>query len=253
MNPKRIAIKTIWLGALIVAFSPAAMATPSEASFSVQFSDCVENIGVGLVPTANVRTYVPSSFILVGDGQPVTPLVVRTARCGSIAVEGQAAKADEIVQIGAVIVPPDGTGDINNYTIWYYTNNAKLAAHLRRAVVDVQHVQSIDYNYNADVGNAFSVRVEKPGSPRLSLSGVVMPSSAPAGSFTANWWQATCDGTVKMSTVVPIINIGGADLTLTTNPQSALADLIGGETLGFPIIQQFNTFAAAQMTVTASE
>jgi hypothetical protein len=249
-------MRTIWLAAFLVAFTAAVVAAPREdqdASFSVQFSDCVESIGVGLVPTANVRTYVPSSFILVGDGQPVTPLVVRTARCGGISVEGQEAKPGEIVQIGAVVVPPDGTGDINNYTIWYYTSNAKLAAHLRRAVVDVQHVQSIDYNYSANAGNAFSVRVSKPGSPPLSLSGTVMPSSVPAGSFTANWWQATCDGMVKMSTVVPIINIGGADLTLTTKPQSALADLIGAETLGFPIIQQFNTFAAAQMTVNESE
>ena len=53
------------------------------------------------------------------DGQPVKPLVVRTARCSGIAVDGQEAKPGEVVQIGAVTVPPDGTGDINNYTIWH--------------------------------------------------------------------------------------------------------------------------------------
>jgi hypothetical protein len=75
------------------------------------------------------------------------------------------------------------------------------------------------------------------------------PSPQPAGSFTANWWQATADGSVKMSTNVPVINIGGADLTLTTNQQGPLGQLIGGSSTGFPIIQQFNTFGAAHMEV----
>lgn len=52
-----------------------------------------------------------------------------------------------------------------------------------------------------------------------------------------------------MQTSVPVIKIGGANLTLQTNPNGALGRLIGGATLGFPIIQKFNTFAAAQMNV----
>src|SRR5205085_2897144 len=118
-----------------------------SADFAVEFTDCVESIGVTLVPTANARGYVPSQFILVGEGQPVTPLVVRTARCGGIAVAGEKPRPGEIVQVGAVIIPPDFTGDINNYTIWYYTSDPKLATQLRKAGLDAQQVPTIDYNY----------------------------------------------------------------------------------------------------------
>jgi hypothetical protein len=215
--------------------------------FGVAFTDCVESIGVTLAPTASVRAYVPDQFILAGEGQPVTPLVVRTARCGGIATADQKPKAGEIVQIGAVIIPPDFTGDINNYTIWYYTSDAKLASELREAGVNAQHVPTIDYNY-ADDGS-FNVHLPKPGTPQFDLLGTVQPSPDPAGSFLANWWQQTPAGIEKMATNVPLINIGGANLALTTEPSGLLGQLIGGPSTGFPIIQQFNTFSAAQMDV----
>lgn len=216
-------------------------------SFGVEFSDCVESIGVTLVPTASARAYVPNQFILAGEGQPVTPLVVRTARCG-IATAGHGPTRGEIVQIGAVIVPPDFTGDINNYTIWYYTSDLRLALRLLLSGVSAQYVPTIDYDYNTP-DNTFHVQVPLPGIPRLELSGTVNPSPQPAGSFVANWWQATLAGRVKMSTNVPVINIGGADLSLTTNLHGPLGQLIGSSSTGFPIIQQFNTFGGAHMQV----
>jgi hypothetical protein len=106
-----------------------------SANFPVEFTDCVESIGVTLVSTALARAYVPAQFILVGEGQPVTPLVVRTASCRGISVTEHPPKAGEIVQVGLVIVPPDGTGDINNYTLWYYTGDAELATHRIRFAV----------------------------------------------------------------------------------------------------------------------
>ena len=216
--------------------------------FAVEFTNCVESIGVTLVPTASARAYVPNQFILAGEGQPVTPLVVRTARCGGIATAGNGSGTGEIVQIGAVIVPPDFTGDINNYTIWYYTTDIRLALRLILAGVSAQWVPTIDYEYHSPA-NSFDVRVPLPGIPRLALSGTVAPSPQPAGSFVANWWQTTAGGSIKMSTNVPVINIGGADLTMTTNQHGPLGQLIGGSSTGFPIIQQFNTFGAAHMQV----
>jgi len=215
-------------------------------NFSVSFTDCVESIGVGLVPTTNAQELVPSEFVLVGTGQPVTPLVVRTSRC-SISVNGHNPKVGEIVQIGAVIVPPDFTGDINNYTMFYYTSDLRLALHLNLAGVSAQFVPTIGYSKGND--DSFLVLVSLPGFPRFRVSGTVIPSPNPAGSFVANWWQKTHHGNVKMNTNVPVINIGGANLTLTTNANNPLGQLIGGNALDFPIIQQFNTFASAQMNV----
>lgn len=224
------------------------------SSFEVKFTDCIESIGVGLVPTGQVRALVPAEFHLVGEGQPVTPVVVRTADCGGIAVAGQRAKAGSIVQIGVVIVPPDFTGIINNYTLWYYTSDAKLAHQLEIAGINAQHVPTIDYNYEpSGTGNPspLNVRLCQPGEPCLGLAGTVIESATLAGSFEANWWVKAGDAIVKMDTLVPQISIGSANLLLTTDASNPLGQLLGGGSTGFPALEQFNTFTSARMTVSA--
>ena len=220
---------------------------PSDSTSSaVEFSDCVESIGVGLVSTTDAEALVPAPFIVVGAGAPVTPLVVRTSDCGGIAVDGGPAKAGSIVQIGVVIVPPDFTGDINTYTLFYYTSDVKLAHLLEDNGVPAQHVGHLTYDLTT---GALHVRVPRPGTPTLSIDGTV-GNPVPAGSFVANWWSGDVGGAVKMSTNVPAIAIGEADLVLTTNPDGLLGQLIGGESIGFPLIQQFNAFAGAHMDIT---
>src|SRR5437879_2888396 len=59
---------------------------------AVDLPECVESIGVGLVATERARPLVPPQFLLAGEGQPVTPFVARTSRCGGIAVAGHAAE-----------------------------------------------------------------------------------------------------------------------------------------------------------------
>src|SRR3954462_6746871 len=154
MNPRHRFTITLALGVLALAlfispthasraaFNTGASAPAGANQFAVEFANCVESIGVTLVPTDRARALIPAEFHLVGEGAPVTPLVVRTARC-DIAVGDQSSDAGDIVQVGLVIVPPDFTGDINNYTLWYYTTDAELANHLVRLGVGAQHVQNI--------------------------------------------------------------------------------------------------------------
>jgi len=167
-------------------------------------------------------------------------------------VDGQRAKVGTVVQIGAVIVPPDFTGDINNYTLWYCTSDAKLAHQLKHLGMKAQHVPTISFEQipSCDDGpDSFHISVPRPGKPALRLDGEVFPSGTPAGTFTANWWVETNRGTVKMQTFVPEIFIGGADIVLTAEANSSLRELIGGQTLNFPILQQFNVFQTAMMDV----
>ena len=241
---------------LALATSHAAQASGHSSPFRVDFLDCVESIGVGLAPTANVVALVPPEFIPVGIGTPVSPIVVRTSDCAGISVDGDRPKPGSIVQIGAVIVPPEpGVGDINNYTIWYYTTDARLARRLQDLGVSAQHVPTIRYDLDPEqtgVPNDLSVTVRRPGRPRFALEGTVIPSESPTGSFEAVWWQKTRAATVKMDTLVPVIAISSADLLLQTHAGNALGKLIGGDTLGFPIVQQFNTFSRARMRVNAA-
>ena len=242
-----------------IAVGLAAMAMdPSRASnslspFGVEFSDCVESIGVGLAPTPNVVALTPPGFIPVGLGTLVSPIVVRTADCAGIAVDGHKPKPGSVVQIGAVIVPPEiGVGDINNYTFWYYTTDERLAHRLRDLGVSAQHVETIGYVLvpeQAGMPNDLTVTVRRPGEPRFELAGSVVPSGTPTGSFDALWWQKTSAGNIRMDTNVPVIAISAAALTLETDVANALGQLIGGGTLVFPIVQQFNTFSDAHMDV----
>lgn len=91
--------------------------------------------------------------------------------------------------------------------------------------------------------------VPRPGDPGLTLSGTVVPSETPTGSFEAIWWRKGALGAIRMDTLVPVIAISSADLALTTDPANDLGALVGGGTLGFPIVQQFNGFVEAQMGV----
>jgi len=241
--------------AAAMAFSVTATEARSDApaevdarDFSVEFTGCVESIGVTLALTENVQPLVPPPFLLVDD--VVNPIVVRSARCAGIAVAGHPSEPGSVVQVGAIIVPPDDTGDINNYTLWYFTTSAHLAAHLRDAGVEVRHVETIVYESPAGDGPLpFHVSVEANGRSVLSLDGSVVPSVGPPISFQANWWRGAGASVVKMATVVPLLDLGDADLRLACDPGGALARLLGAARAEFPILQQFNLFDAAQMEV----
>jgi len=119
-----IMTRAVSIGALI-AIPPFAAAlgygTPAQADdscaicpfgFTAALTNCVESIGVGLAPTANVQAYVPSEFTLASGGASTTPMVVRTSRCEGISFGQDVPLPVVVVQVGAVIVPPDGTGTL---------------------------------------------------------------------------------------------------------------------------------------------
>jgi hypothetical protein len=222
----------------------------ADSDFVVSFDDCVESIGVTLAPTATVSGLVPADFIVAGIADPVTPLVVRTAHCRSASIGRDRSRDVSVVQVGAVIVPPDGTGDINNYTLFYYTDDRRLARALGRTGLDVEHVARIGYSVRRERDGtvSFAVRLPRCRDSALALEGTVVPSNAIAGSFLANWWSAG-DRTVKMSTSVPEIAIGGADLVLTAEDDSPIAALTGSTTVDSWVLQQFNAFESAEMAV----
>lgn len=235
--------------ALLLCASMVQASEPLLSSFDVRFDSAVETIGVDLVPTVSVLPKIPAGFTPVGIGDPVTPIVVRTARC-NVTIFGQTLQRRKIVQVGAVIIPPDGTGDINNYTLYYYTDDIRLALLLNLVGVQAQYVPTLQYKVGQS--GEFTLKAPLPAVPQLNIGGTVFPSSQPAGSFIANWWQQSAWTTVKMQTTVPVIKIGGADLELTTPPSSSLANIVGGTVLTFPLLQQFNQFESAVMVITPS-
>ncbi len=242
-------LKRVVLAALILATPLPALASGGNRAFPVAFNDCTEYVGFGPVSFAEAQALVPQGFVVAAGGG----VVVRAANCMSVSVDGEPGVPALVSHVGVNIESPDGTGDINNYTFWYYTDHKKLAKRLQDAGVAAKYVPDLEYDYDPGChGHPAELKVKVPagfGAPRLKIKGTVVESQTPAGSFDANWWRESQVAGVKMATSVPIIDIGTADLQLS-NANGALAQLIGGDTLGFPILQQFNTFDDAHMSVT---
>lgn len=218
-------------------------------AFTIELTDCIESVGVGLVSSVRARRLLPPEFALPIDGQPLTPLVVLAMRCQGIAIDDNTARPGIIVQVGLVIAPPDGTGDVNSFTLWHFTTHSPLARRLRDAGLSVQLVPTIAYDV-ALGGKLHStqVTVPAPAQPAFDLCGSISEPSQPL-SLTGNWWAKGSKGLVKQASQVPAGLVGEAQLTLTTAADSPLGQLIDGASFSFPVLQRFNTFAQAQTQV----
>ena len=226
------------------------------SGFGVEFSDCVESIGVGLAPIEQVRALVPREFQLVGEGGAVTPIVVRTARCGRIAVDGHRPKAGTIVQVGAVIVPPDSSGDINNFTLWYYTSDEELRPPPleRRSACsacadDRLRVRAGRGRWPEPVPRPRAQARPSDLAARGDRGGIRHPCGVVRGQLVGEGGREEREDEHE----------GARDFhrrrgSLAQHAQaSPLGRLIGGDSMVFPVLQQFNQFAGAQMEVSIAE
>ncbi|MFN8495121.1 MAG: hypothetical protein U0350_46395 [Caldilineaceae bacterium] len=228
---------------------PATTVLPPPAILTIELTDGVENVGIGLVSTERAQTLLPPPFKLANNGEPVTPLVVLAARCQGIAVTGATPTPGTFVQIGLIVAPPDGTGEINIFTLWHYTTHLTLARALKNAGLDSQHVAAIEYDVTLG-GKAGSTRltVPAPGQPPLLLAGAIREPNQPV-TFNGNWWAKAGNRLLKLNSVVPTATFSEAALTLTTRVTNPLGHLIGGETLNFAILQRLNTFPQVRTEV----
>lgn len=225
-----------------------AAARPDRA-FTVDFSGCSEMASLTPVPVANVRDKVPAGYALANEAAGTTFVVVRIASCSGMAIDGQPDGAGTVAQVGVNLVSPDGTGDINNYTLWYYTTSRALFRKLKRiGIGEAQWTPHIDYRYTATGPGAPRLDVTVPGNPAFAVGGPVTATGAPVP-FTANWWGDRAHDRIRMNTVLPAIGFGGATMTLSTSPHSKLGRVLGAGTATFPIFDSYNEFAGAHMVV----
>jgi hypothetical protein len=229
--------------------------TPDQAKllppidFTIALTECVESVGVGLVSSERAQRLVPPPFKLLNNGEPVTPLVVLAMQCQGIAVADAAPSAGIIVQVGLLIAPPDGTGEINTFSLWHFTTHSLLARSLRSVGLNTQYVPTIRYDVTLG-GKAGStqISVPAPAQPTLALDGVISAASQPIA-FNGSWWAKVDNGLLKLNSIVPSGLVREVQLALTTHADSSLGHLIGDAALDFAILQRFNTFTHAQTQV----
>lgn len=106
-------------------------------------------------------------------------------------VDGKQEGPSSIAQIGVAIIAPEGTGDVNNYTVLYVTSSDRLAQRLRQAGLPATADRGLLYEFTS--GELYVVaRPEE--QPAFSIHGAVtdpppavFPSSPTGGTkeFTA--------------------------------------------------------------------
>jgi hypothetical protein len=222
--------------------------------FSVSFAGCTEAIGFGPIAAAQAQPFVPSGFTLAPVGPGAAGLVVRSANCQSMTVDGKAEGPGSVAQIGLAIIPPDGSGDVNNYTVVYVTNSERLAQRLRRAGLPATSDEGLLYEFTRGVPSntgEIYVAAEPSRQPALFVSGTVTDPVPPSFPFTANWWYKDGNKRIKMSTVIGQLRYGTAQLRVGTGRSSVLGRLIGGNSFSnFSLFSARGEFVAGTMLTT---
>jgi hypothetical protein len=227
-------------------------APDAASSFGVEFTDCSELASITTITVAKARSVVPASFTLARDVGGV-PFVVRVAHCGAVSIDGSAADAATVAQLGVSIAPPDGTGDIDNYTAWYYTTSLRLALKLRLVGVPAQWVPRLGYDLVQNSANIGTLSVDMTaGHPAFRVTAPVVEPAAATIAFQANWWIQSGTHRTKMSTPIPGLRFGSATATLTTHRDGRLGRLLEGSTETFALLDSYNRFDQAHMTVAAN-
>lgn len=220
----------------------------------VNFEGCSEFAGLTFVPADNVEDLVPPQFELVHfTTEAEAVVVVRVANCAAVRVKNGPARAGTVAQVGVTLAGPDATSDINNYTLWYVTDNRKLAQELVKYGVDAEYSPDIAYDFSPDSSGTgpFDIAVSAPRAPDYVLEGSASVPTFPAVSFIASWWYESCNGTVQMRTTLPQIQFGPSSMTLTALG-NRLQDIVGDGPVSFPGLDSYNTFDQATMIVTSN-
>ncbi|MGC4084469.1 MAG: hypothetical protein QM736_20725 [Vicinamibacterales bacterium] len=235
---------------LLLAAPVPAMAAGINRNAPVVFNGCAEYVGFGPVPLADADALVPRRFTVTDLGG-VGGIVVRAARCSSISVDGAPGIPAMVSHVGVNIQSPDGTGDINNFTIVYATNHRALAEKLRKTGIPVVFNPMLVAEDPAAFPGDVYISVFGRHLPAYSITGTVNAPSFPPIPFLANWWAVGDRGVVKMATDIPSIAFGIAALEFRTSSDSTLGRLIGGNSFSnFPFYDVRGEYVFGRMDVT---
>jgi hypothetical protein len=226
-----------------------------HGTLDVDFANCTEYAGFVPVPAANAARFVPAAYTIALGAPGQANAIVRVAQCGSVAVQGRATGAGTVAQLGVNIVSPDGTGDINNYTVWYDTNGFALASGLREAGVAAEFDPFLFYDRlpstDGTTARLLIANIEPPP-PFLIDSIVLIPTSATQPvDFTAHWWQTNGSVTAEMASDFPNILFGAESngVTIEVVPGTGLARLLGADVATFVGLSVANVIPTAHMHV----
>ena len=231
-----------------------AFADSPPRELHVTFTNCTEFAGLTAISRSAVADLVPAGFTLAEFGPDRAGGVARVARCDGVSVDGSKPVPGSVSHIGVNLVSPDGTGDINNYTLLYVTDNPRLALRLRQFGLPVRLVPAITYEVTPSGTQLelYAAVATLAGETYFMHGLETDPPPGMAVPFLANWWYADRNARLRMSTDIPAIGIGGADVAFYTARASDLGAVFGANRTTFPLLSMRGTFAVGNMTVSLS-
>jgi hypothetical protein len=227
-----------------------------SGTLDVDFANCTEYAGFVPVPLANATPLVPAGYSIALASPGEGNAIVRVAHCASVVVAGKASGPGTVAQLGVNIVPPNGTGDINNYTVWYDTDGVALWAGLRGAGIDAALDPILFYDRlpssDGTTARLIVANGVDPAPPFIIDSTVLIPTSqTQAIDFTANWWQTNSGQPAVMASDFPNILFGAEStgVTIEVVPGTKLAKLLGADVGTFVGLSVSNVIPTAHMQV----
>jgi hypothetical protein len=247
-------VTIVLLATAAVAFRGSAQ---SRTDFSVDFTNCSEFAGEGPISLAAAFPLVPGGFTISDAASGMANVVIRATSCASVTVNGRDPRPTVLSQIGINIVAPDGTGDINNYTLVYLSNNPLLVENFLAAGLPAQYDPQLTYEYAAVLsgdGNLFVSADSRDVAPYFIYGPETAPPPNSATVFLANWWYAPHgDWKMRQQSLFPAISFGASSVTFYTASTSMLGKLIGGNTFSnFSVLALHGVYPSAHMEVTTS-
>lgn len=232
----------------------AALADPTgraPSSFTVVLEDCTEFAGLGPLAETQIQGRLAPGYTAATFGPSTVGVVARASRCERVSVAGGPAEQVTVSHIGINLVAPDGTGDINNYTLLYVTDSWRLGARLRQFGLPVRIDPDMVYEVNP-AGSSLELYAQVQAEPGITyfLDGLVNdPAPGTAAPFLANWWYSSRAGRMRMSTNIPAFAAGPADVALFNSRASALGQFLAANRTVFPLLSVRGKFSHAVMTV----
>ena len=242
-----------WLALVAVAGWPGSGLASPPRNFTAHLTDCSEFVGWGPIALADAKPLVPTGYTIAGAATGTAAIVVRVTHCASLQVHGTPPIPTNLSQIGINLVSPDGTGDINNYTLVYASNNPFLVAAFILSGLPARYDPDMSYDFTPIQSGApseFYASVAPAGLPAWFFHGTETPPPPDSATlFTANWWSGP-NALLKQSTTFPQISFGTANVTFYTSRGSEFGTLIGGNTdSNFSILSVRGVYPSADLAV----
>jgi hypothetical protein len=241
---------------LFIGLSALPWSAAADSGFTIKanLSNCTEQIAFGPIPTATVEPLVPQSYSIATFGPATAGLVVRASQCQQLTLGPLPLGPVLVAQIGISIASPDGTGDINNYSLLYVTNSEPLAVALLAAGLPAQVDRTFAYDFTPDsTGSGPVYMAVSPVDGPYFLTGTASPPPGPPAPVVANWWFTGQSARVKISTSIPGIAYGPSMKVLYSGKATNLGQIIGGNSdSNFSLLDARGVFASGILTVTAA-